>query len=100
MLVLLGCSGQVQPVQDPLAIVREVREHPDQGYASCEEAGEWAGECRTGWARVRLGNPEATREEILPACGSDEECRFDVLDARSEERRVGKECRSPRPPYH
>ena len=82
MLVLLGCTGQPESALDPLAIVREVREHPDRGFSPCEKAGDWAGQCRVGWARVRLGDPEATREEILPACGSDEECLFDVLDAR------------------
>ena len=78
---MIACSTPVDEV-DPLTLVREVREHPEQGPGRCDEAGAWAGECRVGWARVRLGDPEATLDELLPACGSDEECLFDMLDAR------------------
>ena len=65
-----------------MALVREVREHPEQGPGRCDDAGTWAEECRIGWVRVRLADPTSTRDELLPGCGSDEECRFDVLDAR------------------
>jgi len=87
LVLILGCGSPAAPEPAPdegVAILREVRNNPEKGPARCEEAGVWANDCRVGWARVRLGHPDATRDELLPACDTDEECLFDVLDAKPD----------------
>jgi hypothetical protein len=86
LVAFLACSTP-EPAERPsgaeeIAVMRQVRDNPELGPARCDEAGPWAAECRIGWARVRLGHADSTLEELLPACDVDEECLFDVLDAK------------------
>ena len=86
LVALLACttSEPAEVANDGISVMREVRARPELGPARCDEAGPWAAECRIGWARVRLGAPDSTLDELLPACDVDEECLFDVLDAKPD----------------
>src|SRR3712207_7512653 len=53
-------------------------------------------------ARLHAGDPENLRlwRTFMPACTEEINRIYRRLDIRSEERRVGKECRSRWSPYH
>ncbi len=49
----------------------------------CAHAGQYADLCRQNWAAAAAKHDRTrTLDELLPACGSDQDCAFEVLDTR------------------
>lgn len=49
----------------------------------CEHAGPYTDLCRQNWAAAAAKSDQTrTLDELLPACGSDQDCAFEVLDTR------------------
>ncbi len=68
---------------------------------SSKELAERVGISQVNMSRIKTGKVSAVRFSTLDAICRALDCQpGDVLEYRSEERRVGKECRSRWSPYH
>jgi hypothetical protein len=64
-------------------IYEQARHLPNVGGVeiSCKLAGEWEADCRHAWVLQQFELKELNPDVLLRACGSNQECIFDVLDA-------------------
>lgn len=64
-------------------IYEQARHLPNVGGVeiSCKLAGEWEADCRHAWVLQQFELKELNPDVLLRACGSNQECVFDVLDA-------------------
>jgi len=64
-------------------IYEQARHLPNVGGVeiSCKLAGEWEDDCRHAWVLQQFELKEINPDVLLRACGSNQSCVFDVLDA-------------------